>query len=86
MISENGFLKKCFLPFEEIAFENLEITEKCKSENKNTPISLDQEVPVADVWVWRQVSLWQRSELLWGFAVPQFQMCSELTGGAYQRQ
>lgn len=49
--------KKYFLPFKEIAFENLEITEECKRENKNTPISLDQEVPVAGVWAWRTVSL-----------------------------
>lgn len=25
-----------------MAFENLEITEKCKNENRNTPISLDR--------------------------------------------
>ena len=49
-----------------MAFENLEITEKYKSENKNIPISLDQAVPLAGVWVWRQASQLQRSELLCG--------------------
>lgn len=59
MTLERWLFKKSFLPFEEIAFESLESTEKWKGENKNTSISLDQEVPVAGVCVWRQVSLLQ---------------------------
>lgn len=67
--------EKYFSPFKEIAFENLEISEKCKS----TSISFDQEVTVAGVREWSQVSLLQGSELLWVFAVLQF-LCAEWMG------
>lgn len=48
--SESCLLKKkSTFPHLEIAFENLEMTEKCKSENKRTRISFGQEVTVASV-------------------------------------